>query len=342
MKDKKKFAFNILFFIVIISITYYIIFRNIDILVFMENLKRINIIYVILGIIVMFGFYFVEAVNIGYILNTFKEKVPLHKMIKFSLIGAFFSAITPASTGGQPMQIYYMNKEDINVSHTTLAFLIQMCGYQLFIVIFGLFFGLLNPELLGNGVIYFYLIGILFNIAALSFSLVGIFSKKITNKLVKVFIKILTIFKSKKIKQINEKIDQELDTFNESAKFIKKHKKEFVNSLLLSGLQVMCNYSIIYFTYKAFGLSAETFFSLFAIQSILRCAITSLPLPGAVGVSESAFIILFSKAFDSSILPNALLLHRFMNFYLYVFISLLVVLYNKVYLSYKYKKTKKA
>ena len=338
MKDKKKLIFNILFFIVIISITYYAIFRDIDFLVFIDNLKKIDLLYVFLGILVMFGYYFVEAVNIRFILSTFNQKVSLLKMIKFQFISAFFSAITPASTGGQPMQIYYMSKENINISHTTLALLIQMCGYQLFIILFGLFFGIVNSELLSGGVIYFYLVGILFNMAALSFSLVGIFSKKITNKLVKWFVKILKFFRIKNIDKINAKIDKELELFNESSKYVETHKMEFIKSLLLAGLQIVCYYSVIYFTYKAFGLKEETFITLFAIQSILRCAITAIPLPGAVGVSESAFLILYSRVFSKALLTNALLLHRGISFYLFVVISLIVVLFNNVYLSYREKK----
>ena len=262
-------------------------------------------------------------------------------MYKFTLIGSFFSAITPASSGGQPMQVYYMSKEDINVSHSALAFLIHLCGYQLFIIIFGILFGILKPNLLENGVIYFYIIGLFFNMLSLLMTIIGIFSKKLTNKIIRFIMKILKIFKSKKIDIVNEKIEKELLVFNESAKYIKSHKKEFIRALLLSGLQLICNYSIIYFTYKAFDLDMHSFIYLFAIQAILRCAITSIPLPGAIGISESAFLILYSRIFSKEILTNALLLHRGINFYLFVLIDLIVVLANNVYLSFKEKEKNK-
>ena len=58
-------------------------------------------------------------------LKALNEKSTFLENLKYALIGFFFSSITPAASGGQPMQIYYMHKEKISVASSTLALLIR-------------------------------------------------------------------------------------------------------------------------------------------------------------------------------------------------------------------------
>ena len=49
-----------------------------------------------------------------------KEKVcSLWRCIQYSFIGFFYSGITPSATGGQPVQLYYMNKDGKGVFFST-------------------------------------------------------------------------------------------------------------------------------------------------------------------------------------------------------------------------------
>ena len=63
--------------------------------------------------------------DIGRILKTLHAKSNFWKNVKYSLIGFFFSGITPAASGGQPMQVYYMHKDKIPAAHATLTLLIN-------------------------------------------------------------------------------------------------------------------------------------------------------------------------------------------------------------------------
>ena len=59
------------------------------------------------------------------------EKSTFLKNLKYAAIGFFFSAVTPAASGGQPMQIYYMSKDDIAVSSSTIALLLNLTSMQI-------------------------------------------------------------------------------------------------------------------------------------------------------------------------------------------------------------------
>lgn len=80
-------------------------------------------------------------------------------------------------------------------------------------------------------------------------------------------------------------------------------------------------YSVVFWVYKSFGLSEFSFFSIISLQSILSIAVLSLPLPGAVGVSEGSFMILFKTLFPVSILTSAMILNRGISFYIFLIIS---------------------
>ena len=111
MRNLKKTIKQILFLLVLITFTFWLIFRKQNFNEIYNIVINANVKFVILGIIAMFLYFTAEAYNLRRIMKAFGEDMSLLKAIKFTLIGFFFSSITPAATGGQPMEIYYMYKE---------------------------------------------------------------------------------------------------------------------------------------------------------------------------------------------------------------------------------------
>ena len=337
MKDKKTTIFDFLLFFILFTVTYLIIFDNQNPITFVNNFRRLDISYVIIGFIVMFFYFVIEGINIKILLKSFNEKISLLRGIKYTMIGFFFSAITPAASGGQPMEIYYMSKDGIKVSHATVSLLIHLCGYQISVVFLGIMCALLNPELFDTKLTILFIVGTFLNCLSLTAILIGLFSKKISKKLIKLVNKIIRFLRIKRADEINNKINEEYEMYQECSQYITKHNKEFIAALFRAFLQVVCMNSIIYFTYKSFGFTTYSYFSLIQVQAILNCSVTSIPLPGAVGISESVFIMIYELIF-SSYLTNALLVNRTISFYAYVLICLIVVTVNKVIINRKNKK----
>ena len=334
MKDKKKLLMNFIFFSLLFIGTYYIIFKDQDIYSLVENLKHVNLVYIFIGFMLMICFYLLEAINVKNILNSFGEKITLKKTFNSTLIGAFFSAITPASSGGQPMQVYYLSKKDgIKVSHSTLALLIHLLGHQFSIVSIGIICALLNPIIFETKLMYLFIIGTSFNLIVLLLYFVLIFSNKITNKLVNLAKRIIKLLKLNNYKEIDKKINDELKLFHESSKYIKNHRKEFFKAMFIAILQVLSNYSVAYFVYRSFGLNDFSFLYIISLQAILFCTVSCIPLPGSVGISETVFLIIYSLIYPEMLLHNALLLHRGVSFYIFVLINLIVVLVNSIKIS---------
>ncbi len=101
---------------------------------------------------------------IHYMMTSLGKKTKLHQCIRYSFIGFFYSCITPSASGGQPAQIYYMSKDGLDVSVSTLVLMIVTITYKAVLVLVGfvvlLFMGPVTlaymgsstlPALSGNG-----------------------------------------------------------------------------------------------------------------------------------------------------------------------------------------------
>jgi len=147
-----------------------------------------------LAIIFMAVYLILESVNLGRTLKALGEKSNIFKNFKYALIGFFFSAITPAASGGQPMQIYYMHKDKISVANSTLALLVNLCSFQIITLTFAFISVFLNTSHLNSGLVCFFIIGVSLNMSALALLLIGIFSKKLSAALIRFAEKILKKF----------------------------------------------------------------------------------------------------------------------------------------------------
>lgn len=269
-----------------------------------------------------------EAINIKSILKSFGDKLSFLKSYKFTMIGFFFAAITPSATGGQPLEVYYMSKEKIPAAHGALALLVQVCGIQVSTMILGVTSMLLNTQLLTGPVLWLSIFGLIINGIALIALLICIFNNTFTRKLVHGFLNILSVIGFKKLSKKRASIDKSLDQYAEGAKYMKSHKKEFGIAIARVFIQFCFYFSVPYCVYRAFGLEGMNFFQIFGLQAILFMATSALPLPGAIGASESVFLNLFGLAFGAGLLPSAMVLNRSITFYFFVIVTLFVVFFN--------------
>lgn len=330
MDKKKKTLRNLLIFILLIWLTFYLIFKDQNIDEMVDAFKNVKILYILIAIGFMLLYLAFEAINMGRTLKVLKEKSDFLKNLKYAFIGFFFSGITPAASGGQPMQVYYMYKDKISVANSTLALLINLASFQIITISIALISLVINIKLLSAGLIWFFVLGVTLNSMALALLLIGIFSKRLSEGLINIAIKILKFFKFKKIDNLKEKLEKEVNKYQGSAKYIKSNKLMICKTLITSFVQILIYYSIPYWIYCSFGLSDHNIFQIITIQAVLYATVSGIPSPGAVGASEGAFINIFSSVFPATMIGSALLLNRGVSFYLFVIISAIVVIINTI------------
>ena len=335
MKIRKKSNIvmirNLIFFILLIVFTFWYIFKDQDLNELRNVIKSANLLYVFIGFMLMFFSYLMESINIRSILICLGEKkFSIFRAYKFTAIGAFFSALTPGSTGGQPAEVYYMTKDGIKATNGTLAMLMELCGFQISSILLSIICGILNPSLLSGSLVWFYILGIVVNGCVLTGMLLGMFSNKLTRKFINFVIKLMKKIGVKGYEKKKIKLEEGINQYIESAKYIKENKMVFVKSVLRVFVQVSLYHSIPYFIYRSFGLNELGFFNLFAMQSILYTTVAAIPVPGSIGVSETLFMKLYGTAFGTTLLSGAMLLCRFVSFYIHIIIFAVIVILNAI------------
>ena len=282
MNKNTKYLGNILIFVLLVGLTGYIIFKDQSVFEIMDIIKSIDVEFLLIGILCMMLYMICEAVNIGRTLKVLGERNNFLKNLKYALIGFFFSSITPAASGGQPMQIYYMHKEKISVASSTLALLINLTCVQIVTISVALFSLIFNYSYMNSFLIGFFILGITLNASALALLLISILSKRMTRGLINIVIKILKFFKVKNIEDKQIKLENELKKYQNSAEYIKENKILILKNLLTTYIQYITYYSISYWVYRSFGLSSHSIFEITTMQSVLYATVSGIPSPGGV------------------------------------------------------------
>ena len=328
MEKGKKSIKNLVIFILLIGLTFYILFKDKNLDDIFKVLFTVNLKYVIIAIICMCGYVTCESFNIQRNLKILGEKVTLIRSIKYTLINLFFSAITPSSTGGQPMELYYMYKDNIKGSSSSLVILMQLCGFQIVTIMYAIISIFFNYKYMNGTLIGLFILGLVINGSALAILLIAIFSKRLSNALIKLAVKFLKFFKIKNVEEKQQSLEIGLTSYQGSAEYIKKHKLVMLQTVVVACLQILFYYSVPYWVYHSFGLSDASFLQIFTMQAVLYTTTAGLPLPGAVGASEGSFLVMFRKYFSEDTINSAMLLSRGISFYLLVIISGIVVIVN--------------
>ena len=320
---------NSIFFIALIAITFFVLFKDNSISDILSSLKLVNLIYVFIGILCMFLFICCEAINIRRMLRMFSYDISIFKGLKYSFVGFFFSSITPSASGGQPMQVYYMNKDNIKILHASLVLLIELASFQFVTIAIAIMSFIGNYDFiirLNTGIKILIFTGITFNFIVFCFIVLAIFSKAFITNIVNLIFKVVSKIKFINSDSLRKKVYKEVDQYEQGALFIKENTKVVMKVVLTTFAQMCFMYSITFFVYKAFNLSTFSFFTVFSLQSILFIAVSAIPLPGAVGSSEGGFLTLFRTLFPVNTLSSAMLLSRGISFYLFVIMSGVIVL----------------
>ena len=315
-------------FVGLIILTLYIILKNNDV----EEIKRIissvKINYIIIGVICSFTFIVCEGINIGRNLKLLEYDIKFFTSVKYAVVGMFFSSVTPSASGGQPMQAYYMHKDGIEISHSSLALLMNLASFQVVTVTMSIIGYIVSRQLvikeLGN-IKFLVVLGIILNISVLAFILTAIFSKRFITKLINLVCGFLNKIKYKKVEEFKKIATSQVNEYKESAVYFKENKSTVLKNLLTTTVQISTFHSIPFWVYKGFNLSGYSLISVVMIQAVLYISVCALPLPGAVGISESGFVLMFKTFFPANMLSSAMILSRGISFYLLVLASGLII-----------------
>lgn len=325
-----KKALNFIILIVLISITVGIFITNSDFDNFGELIQGTNMLFLLLAFVCMVLYWFFEAYIIHRMKKTLSIKGKYSNSLKLCMIGQYYSSITPFSTGGQPVQVYSLVNDGVPLGTASSLFINRFLIYQFVITFYSLFMFALRFNLLyteGSFALPFIVIGCVVNIIIFITIFAFLLNEKLVRNILGFSIKLLHKLKIvKNIEQSEANINKTLLDYKNSIETMKNDKQTVLHLILVSILQLTISFSITYFVFLAIGIEEVHFLDIIAIQSLHHMAVSFMPTPGTAGASEGGFYMLFKVIFPKKILSFALLLWRFIDYYLKVMITGLVTL----------------
>ena len=260
----------------------------------------------------------------GFTLNLFCRHVcpwwSFGRSISVGMTGLLYSAITPFSTGGQPMQIYSMNKMGMDTGRAGSVIAMKTLVYQVVMVLYSL---LLVSTQLGffqshiSNFSFVTVIGLLSNSIFIAAVLTFTVSERGTDRALRFILRLL--YRMRLVRhpvRRYQRIHAQLAMFHKSAGIMGRSFKLYFVTAVLTVVQITVNSLISYFIYRSFALPAESVsvVTMVAAQVFVAMVSAFVPLPGASGGAEGSFVIFFGKFFGQDIVP-AMFLWRLLTYY---------------------------
>ncbi len=339
MKNKKRILSTVIF-ILLILLAYAFVFKGYSISKFIETLKNCKPIYLSLAVLCVCLWVFFEALFFKVIYKKLGYKISLFNAIGYVFTETYFSAITPSSTGGQPVQMIEMSKDEIPYRTSSIVVLVNTMFYKLsllLIIIIG--FMIYHNEIATFSPLFraMSIYGFIITTIIVCFFLLLIFSEKTINKILKFLVSIIT-----RVKKTDENIEKEdrinnvLCDYKEAAKYIRNNPKVLLNTFLIIFMQRLSMLMVNYFVYKSFNINDISALYAITINAFLMISVDFMPLPGGVLISEALLLEVNKKLHILSMSKGITLVFRNISFYFLVIVSLIG------YLIFHFGKRKKA
>ena len=313
----------------------YILFNNSDIISIYEALKQINIQYILIAVACLFMFWILEAYMIYKLILKFTDKkrsgVTFWLALKTTLIGQYYSNITPGASGGQPVQLYVMKDENVPLSEGTAVLVEKFLLFQIGVTIYSLVLALYKIKSLmeyTNGASFFVALGLVVNmLMVLSIWLLSI-KPKAVGYILGFILEFLSKHKIiKDLSKVENSVDKFINDYDNSIKKMKNNKILTFKLFILTFVQLTLFFSITFFIYKSLNLSGNSIFEIICLQAFLYMSVSFIPIPGTIGVSEMGFVMLLGNVFSNNIIGTAILLWRGVSYYFsLIFSGIFVIL----------------
>lgn len=311
--------------------------------------QKINWLWLFVGVALFLFINWTDGMRIFALIFHVTKKPRAFLSYKSNSMCRFYDNITPLSTGGQPFQIYYLSKRGLPAGIATSVPLAKYLYSQFLSMLFvavvlilqHTYIISLNPIMLTLCYIGFGL-----NVLLLGSILFLSVSKKVGPSCAIGILKLLA--KMKIVKDYRKAFVKVMHTVRDYVATMKKFLSNGWIALamfFLSLLYFVLFYSIPFVVYATFmPLDADWFsiyVKLFTIAVVCDMVCCFMPIPGATGMAEISFGVLFAGFFNPvGISVWALLLWRTFTFYGYLIQGLVVMFYDFVVGNKKYERQK--
>lgn len=299
-----------------------------------EALKELNVTWLIICLVAVFLYWFSDAALLKDITGYMHGKYSIWSAFKVGLIGLYYGALTPSATGGQPMQVVYMRRDNVPTGTGTGIVGVKFVVYELSLCCFYIVSMILRGASFyhdQNEIFWITTLGFVINLALVTFIVLTMVNRRLVNAcgsgIIKLCAKIRIIKNPEKAKA---NFDNTIEEYRKAMQHIKAHKLRVFMSFVISFINLAFLFSISYCVYRAMGFTEATMIDMITMQAFLYLAVSLIPTPGSAGASEGGFYLFFGLFFPSASIFMGMLFWRFLTYYLILFVGSALVVVDEV------------
>lgn len=271
------------------------------------------------AVLCMVGFIVFEGMAVLTICRAFGYRTVRGRGFVYAASDIYFSAITPSATGGQPACAFFMMRDGIPGSVTTLALILNLTMYTISILCIGLFtlilqpeifmtFGLLSRVLIVAGFIVQCLLTLLF--------LMLLFKRDVLRRICLPVLHLLCRIRVlKREGEWRQRFETYMEEYATYAQMIRGHMRPMLKALIFNLLQRVSVIAVSVCVFLASGGERIKAAKIWAVQCCAVIGSNTIPIPGAMGVSDYIMLDGFSKTVQLRNVVNFELLSRSLSFY---------------------------
>ncbi len=297
------------------------------------DLIKANYIWLLGGLGLLFLKILLDVIPMYAMIKKITSEYRFFLALKTVLMGRYGDSVTPMGLGGQPFQIYTLNKYNVPLNE---AASIPMSKMILGVITFNitmLFFFIFFPQ---EGSVWVKTMAYI-NIFIGSFlpisMLLFVFKPELAQKLMRSLFKLGHKLKLiKDIQKAEEKWLKKLSTLLKSMRYINSHIGLLLIIIIFTSASVICMASVPYFVYRAFGGGTE--YNWIFITTSAMYAINAsflIPTPGTSGAAEGMFYAIFASVFMGGILFYSIITWRILTFYLFIVFGIIILLFEYLF-----------
>ena len=293
---------------------------NFSIAAFFAFVRKCNPIFLIAAILCMLIFILAEGGAILTMCRAFGYRRSLRDGFFYSASDIYFSAITPSATGGQPACAFFMMRDGIPGSTTTVILLLNIVMYSVSILIIGVLCFIFQPSIF----LWFsiparilILVGIVIQVLLCSFFILLLKKEKILHLLCGKILSFLSrIHLIRNLPRKQQKLEKIIADYRTCAQAISGQKQLLLRVFLLNLLQRAGQLSVTVCAFLATtGGTFTDALHILVLQSFVVIGSNCIPIPGAMGVVDYLLLDGFRNIMDSASAVNLELLSRSISFY---------------------------
>lgn len=320
-----KYGLSVIFMLLVLFVTLYFLLKDAS----LEEIRRSLLLADLRWVTAGFALMLLHQLCVAEILRQMLIQVvgvdpPYLTCLNTAFIGFYFNNITPSATGGQPMEMYYLYRCKVDIAGSSIIFMVMTMLYNFALLIYGIFMYFWQHTLVSSslfGLKYVLIFSIVFNLGLLLICFGLTFFPHGFRKACLSTLQFLLRHRLIRSSHVLQRVERFFEQYSKSASQLWHNPALLLRLCALSFLQLAALHLVPFCAGRALGAEASIFVPSIALQAVLTLAASGFPTPGAVGLTESGFVAMFSSVIPAAKVMPAMILTRVINLYAFLLLS---------------------